>query len=214
MDTLHHLAQAAAVILLIELVVVLVIFAAVAGGLAFGLRLGRRKSAIGFEKVNAQIPLVRGQVHTGNEMARRPFVEANRLYETSKVRALQLRDRARAGAIQLRERAQSIWSPPPPPPPDSPEAYPAAPVSLETPGLPGETEIFHAQPMPPPGDTVPSVVEPTAPETTVIPGDAGMAELAALMEDATQRVPESTAEPAAEDGSPGDGPESTHPPAP
>src|SRR5436190_20934156 len=64
MFVLEHLAQAAAVILLIELIVLLIISLAITGGLAFGLGWVRGRTEPTFEKVN-------GYVDTGQSYAHR-----------------------------------------------------------------------------------------------------------------------------------------------
>lgn len=76
MNILNHLAQAAAVLLLLELLVVLLVFLALAGGLAFGLRWGRGKLGSLFEKVNGFLPRIDGYVHTGTGYGARPFIIA------------------------------------------------------------------------------------------------------------------------------------------
>lgn len=74
MSVLHHLAQAAAVILLVELLVVLIIFLAVAGGLAFGLRWVRGKTDWAFDKANGYLALVPKYTHVGTDLAAKPFI--------------------------------------------------------------------------------------------------------------------------------------------
>jgi hypothetical protein len=71
---LHHLAQAAAVILLVELLVVLIIFLAVAGGLAFGLHWVRGKTDWAFGKANGYLALVPKYTHTGTGLVAKPFI--------------------------------------------------------------------------------------------------------------------------------------------
>jgi hypothetical protein len=70
----HHLAQAAAVILLVELLVVLLIFLGVAGGLAFGLHWVRGKSGWAFEQANGYLPLVTKYSRVGTGFVAKPFI--------------------------------------------------------------------------------------------------------------------------------------------
>ena len=71
---MNHLAQAAAVILLIELIVVLLVFLAISGGLAFGLWWARRKIGWAFEKGNTYVRLGTRYVHRGIDVAAKPFI--------------------------------------------------------------------------------------------------------------------------------------------
>jgi hypothetical protein len=71
---LHHLAQAAAVILLVELLVVLMLFLALAGGLAFGSRWVRGKSGWAFEHTNEYLPLVSKYTGIGTDLVAKPFI--------------------------------------------------------------------------------------------------------------------------------------------
>jgi hypothetical protein len=71
---LHHLAQAAAVILLVELLVVLMMVLGVAGGLAFGLHWTRGKSGWAFEKANGYLPLLTKYSRVGTDLAAKPFI--------------------------------------------------------------------------------------------------------------------------------------------
>ena len=74
MTVLHHLAQAAAVILLTELLVMLVLFLGIAGGLAFGLHWVRGKTDWAFEKANGYLALVPKYTHVGTDLVARPFI--------------------------------------------------------------------------------------------------------------------------------------------
>lgn len=74
MTILHHVAQAAAVILLIELLVVLLLFLGVAGGLAFGLHWVRGKTDWAFDKANGYLSLVPKYTHTGTGLVAKPFI--------------------------------------------------------------------------------------------------------------------------------------------
>jgi hypothetical protein len=71
---LHHLAQAAAVILLVELLVVLILFLAVAGGLAFGLHWVRGKTDWAFGKANGYLALVPKYTQVGTGLVAKPFI--------------------------------------------------------------------------------------------------------------------------------------------
>lgn len=96
MKILDHLAQAAAVILLVELLVVLFVFLAVAGGLAFGLYWVRGKSDWAFDKTNSYLPLVTRYVHQGTDYTAKPFIVGGRFAETVKgtIRSLERQIRA------------------------------------------------------------------------------------------------------------------------
>lgn len=74
MTVLHHLAQAAAVILLVELLVALALFLGLAGGLAFGLHWTRGKSGWAFEKANGYLPLLTKYSRVGTDVAAKPFI--------------------------------------------------------------------------------------------------------------------------------------------
>lgn len=108
MKILDHLAQAAAVLLLIELLVVLIIFLAVTGGLAFGLRWGRGKLGPLLEKVNSDyLPLIPKYTETGSDYAAKPFILANGFVETVKVTIAALERRIRE-ARATREAAAAV----------------------------------------------------------------------------------------------------------
>ncbi|MGH2442306.1 MAG: hypothetical protein ACRDFX_03975 [Chloroflexota bacterium] len=96
MSILNHLAQAAAVLLLVELLVVVLVFAGIAGGLAFGLRFVRGKSVPVFDKVNGALPLVRKYTQTGTDLAAKPFITGSGLVATIRgtIQSLELRIRA------------------------------------------------------------------------------------------------------------------------
>lgn len=87
MNVLHHLGQAAALLLLLELLVFLLIFLGIAGGLAFGLHWVNGKTGWAFEKVNGLMQRVSGYAHNGLEYAARPIILAGGLIETVKVTA-------------------------------------------------------------------------------------------------------------------------------
>lgn len=74
MFVLEHLAQAAAVILLIELFVVVVIFLAISGGLAFGLRWVNGKTQPSFAKVNGWVAIGQKYLHQGTDYAALPVI--------------------------------------------------------------------------------------------------------------------------------------------
>ena len=74
MTILHHLAQAAAVLLLIELLVVLLVILGVAGGLAFGARWGRGKTRWAFQKATGYLPLLRKYSRIGTDSVAKPFI--------------------------------------------------------------------------------------------------------------------------------------------
>lgn len=75
MSVLNHLAQAAAVILLIELLVVVLIFLGIAGGLAFGLRWVRGKADPAFATANKYLERVPGYAERASDIATSPLVK-------------------------------------------------------------------------------------------------------------------------------------------
>ena len=77
MNILEHLAQAAAVILLLQLLVFLLIFLAISGGLAFGLRWTRGKTNWAFEKVNRYSALGQKYIHTGTDYLALPVIKVS-----------------------------------------------------------------------------------------------------------------------------------------
>ena len=78
MAVLDHFAQAAAVILLVELMVVLIIFLAIAGGLAFGLRWVRGKTGWAFGYANKYSDLAAVYVRKATDYAALPVIKAGR----------------------------------------------------------------------------------------------------------------------------------------
>lgn len=97
MDVLDHLAQAAAVILLIELLVVLLLFLAIAGGLAFGLRWVRGKSDPLFARANSVVRRVPGYVERASDVAASPVIKLAGIMRNVKVTAETLRGYVRGG---------------------------------------------------------------------------------------------------------------------
>ena len=85
MSVLNHLAQAAAVLLLIELLVVLIIFLALGGGLAYGLRWGRGKLGPALEKANGYLLLIPKYTQVGSDYAAKPLIMAGGFAETVRV---------------------------------------------------------------------------------------------------------------------------------
>jgi hypothetical protein len=110
MSVLDHLAQAAAVILLVELMVILIVFLAISGGLAFGLHWGRGKLGPLLEKGNTYVQQVPRYTEIATDYAARPVITAAGLSETV---------RATLEAIERRVReirpAASRQAPPPQP---------------------------------------------------------------------------------------------------
>lgn len=82
MSVLNHLAQAAAIILLLELLVVVLVFLGISGGLAFGLHWVNGKTDWAFEKVNAYNSRATRYVHIGTDYAAKPFIVAGGLVGT------------------------------------------------------------------------------------------------------------------------------------
>jgi hypothetical protein len=74
-DILHHLGQAAAMLLLLELLVVLIILLGIAGGLAFGLRWVNGKTDVAFDKVNSYAPRARTIVHRVTDVVALPVIK-------------------------------------------------------------------------------------------------------------------------------------------
>lgn len=110
MNVLNHLAQAAAVLLLLELLVVLLIFAGVAGGLAFGLRWVRGKTDVAFTKAQAGLKIGDRYAHSGLDYLARPFILASGAAETVKGTAQALRREVRTR--WERSHPQNIIPPP------------------------------------------------------------------------------------------------------
>ena len=77
MSILQHLAQAAAVILLIELLVVLLVFLGISGGLAFGLRWTRGKTNWAFEKINTYSAIGHKYIHKGTDYLALPVIRVS-----------------------------------------------------------------------------------------------------------------------------------------
>jgi len=74
MSVMNHLAQAAAMLLLLEVLVVAMIFAAVSGGLAFGLHWVNGKTGWAFGKVHGYLALGRKYTHLATDYAGKPFI--------------------------------------------------------------------------------------------------------------------------------------------
>ena len=79
MAILDHFAQAAAVLLLVELMVVLIIFLAIAGGLAFGLRWVRGKTSWAFGYADKYSQLAAQYAHKATDYAALPVIKAGRI---------------------------------------------------------------------------------------------------------------------------------------
>lgn len=117
MSVLNHIAQAAAVILLIELLVVIFVFLGIAGGLAFGLRWVRGKTGWAFGKANTYAGMGTGYLHKGMDYAAKPFILAGGWADRVKGTAGSLRDQAREarrrrveppGAVPVEEETESL----------------------------------------------------------------------------------------------------------
>lgn len=104
MSVLHHLAQAAAVILIVELLVVLFIFLGIAGGLAFGLHWVRGKTDWAFEKANGFLALVPKYTEVGTDLVAKPFILGGGARARLLVTALSIRRQIR----ENRARARSV----------------------------------------------------------------------------------------------------------
>jgi hypothetical protein len=123
LSVVNHLAEAAAVILLIELIVGILIFAGISGGLAFGLRWVRGKTGGAFEKANAYVRIGAQYIHTGTDYAAKPFILTSAFAE-------KLRSLPRAIQEQVRRSRESGAATPPSPVAASPS--PTAEPSPET----------------------------------------------------------------------------------
>lgn len=120
MSVMNHLAQAAAALLLLELLVVVLIFAAVAGGLAFGLRWVNGKTEWASSKVNGYLAIGRKYVHIGTDYVAKPFI----LFNGALARAETTIGSLRRQAIQIQEQQSA------------PKEVAARPVPPSSPELP------------------------------------------------------------------------------
>jgi hypothetical protein len=109
MTILNDLAQAAAVLLLLELFVVLLIFLAIAGGLAFGLRWARGKTQPTFDLVNRYVGMGARYVHMGTDYAAKPVLLAASFAERVKGTAQAIRREVRGEE----HRDPHVWTGPP-----------------------------------------------------------------------------------------------------
>jgi hypothetical protein len=101
MTVLNHLAQVAAIILILELMVVLLIFLAVAGGLAFGLRWVNGKADTAFKQANEYTQKAAGYVRTGTGYAALPVIQVRRHAETVGATVQAVKQRVRqVGAVR------------------------------------------------------------------------------------------------------------------
>lgn len=127
---LHHLAQAAATILLLELLVVLLIFLAISGGLAFGFHWLNGKTEWAFGKANTYVGIGRRAIHTGTDYIALPFVKVSGFVDSTKATARALRSTVRLG----RERQDVVAARPVPPALEATTASPlvddAAPLDI------------------------------------------------------------------------------------
>ena len=111
MTVIHHLAQAAAVILLTELLVMLLLFLGIAGGLAFGLHWVRGKTDWAFEKANGYLALVPRYTHVGTGFVAKPFVLGGGTTARVLVTLEALRRQARAARAARTESASTAITP-------------------------------------------------------------------------------------------------------
>jgi hypothetical protein len=106
MSILNHVAQVAAIILILELMVVLLVFLGVAGGLAFGLRWVNGKSDNAFKMVHDYSRKAAGYVHTGTGYVALPVIKVRRSAETAGATAEAIKQRVRrTEAARSRETA-------------------------------------------------------------------------------------------------------------
>jgi|SRR5579884_3807642 len=83
MWVLNHLAQAAAILLLMELLVMLLIPLGIAAGLAFGLRWVNHHTEPVFGKANTYSEKGAGYVHKGTDYAALPVIVVRKYAETA-----------------------------------------------------------------------------------------------------------------------------------
>jgi hypothetical protein len=133
MSVLKHLAQAAAVILLLELMVVLLIFLGISGGLAWGLRWSRGKAAIGIARVNAELPKVSEYTERATDVAAAPFIKVAGVVENVKATRDAIQRIVRWGRASNTQTTQVVAARPVPRPitsPDEEKTETIEPVSL------------------------------------------------------------------------------------
>jgi hypothetical protein len=99
----HHLAQAAALLLMLELGIIILLLLAISGGLAFGLYWARRKTGWVQGKLNTYVPMGVRYVHLGTDFAAKPFIMGRGLAArvstiSTTTQQLVRRDRARGQA--------------------------------------------------------------------------------------------------------------------
>jgi hypothetical protein len=111
-EILRHLAQAAAILLFLELFVLLMIFLGISGGLAFGLRWVRGKTRVASIKGNELSLTVRRYVHQGTDIAAKPVIATASAAEMIKATAQSIRSQV---GDARRDSPQ-----PQAPPPDAP----------------------------------------------------------------------------------------------
>lgn len=123
MNVLEHLAQAAAVLLLLELLMILIVFLAISGGLAFGLHWVRGKTPWAFGKVNTYSGLGQKYSHKGTDYLALPVIvtagAAERVKGTLRSLQEQVRRLRHRGATQPVVAARPVS--PPPQEPSSPD---------------------------------------------------------------------------------------------
>ena len=132
MDVLHHLAQAAAFILLFQLFVVLLLFLGISGGLAFGLHWMRGKTRWAFGKADESLPKMVALIHTGTDYIAKPVIMGGGTVErvTRTVDALQSRVRTiRRGRSAPQPRRPVGARPVAPDSPPMPAASPSPTVN-------------------------------------------------------------------------------------
>jgi hypothetical protein len=95
MTVLDHLAQVAAIILILELMVVLLLFLGVAAGLAFGLRWVNHKASSGMGAAQKLADRGSGYVHTGTGYAALPVMVLRKYADTGAAVANAIKQRVR-----------------------------------------------------------------------------------------------------------------------
>jgi hypothetical protein len=110
-NVFHHIAQAAAILLILELWVVLIIFLAISGGLAYGLRWGRGKLGPLLEKANEYLAMVPKYTEKGSDYAAKPVIVAGGFAETVKTTVSALERRIREVRAAQAARRQGPGGP-------------------------------------------------------------------------------------------------------
>ena len=153
MSILNHLAQAAAVLLIMELLVVLLLFAGIAGGLAFGLHWARGKTEWAGNKAEAGLSTAARYVDKGTTMAAQPMIVAHGWFATAQGTLLAIQQEAR----RLRRETATTAKVPVATPAGSVNPPPAAPPTVAVPVSPEAAAVTAVQPVTEDTTTFPAV---------------------------------------------------------